>query len=394
MNGWQALGNALGGGIDREGAFEEGRYMGARTEDALSRARLNAAKARSEAQAVNARTNLAEGLVSTFDMAPEQAAGAANVLTSGSGNIQQLMQALQGNQQLGARQQLLEDPGAGVGDINRVRGIFGESAFTPVAVQGDMAINFMDDDPFDTMAPTPVGGARIADYAADTALQTDKLENPERHRSSGVQITLGDSLTTTDGNLPAPILPQGVDFSKGAGAPAFFAQLGNRLADIVGANLPFEEQQEAIQALDNVNTRTVTLLQDAVPGRPSNYLMQRLEKLALSPADFAAGAGIGRSKINQTLELMEQELTNIEGLLRQDAAAGSKMLSGGDRSQLFRGRSNIRQLISDYRMLAQSFNEPEAEGAPAEDIPSVPEGVDPTEWKFMSPEDRALWSTP
>lgn len=91
MDGFEQLGSILGGGIDREGAARAGALQGARTEEAIARAR----NARDEA---NNRERLAEALVGLG--IPEEL---AVIMRGGFGNFQQGTAGLGNIQEQGFR---------------------------------------------------------------------------------------------------------------------------------------------------------------------------------------------------------------------------------------------------------------------------------------------------
>lgn len=153
-SGWEAVGGVLGGGIDRTGAFEQGRLRTAQTENAIQQAQERQLKniaAEAQAAAIERvrRTEAAAGI----DQVP-----LADIMESGYGNFDQAMGGRLKGQEHGFRE-TLSDPAATGAD----RFLAGQG------VQGKVL------NPFDM-----VGGAEYVD-----------LRNPD----AGLKTTaLGDSL--------------------------------------------------------------------------------------------------------------------------------------------------------------------------------------------------------
>jgi hypothetical protein len=380
MDGWQQLGNALGGGIDREGAHAQGMELGARTQNALAHARVRRVEEAAKRDEYENKQTLAESLFKA-GLAPDYrtAEGMAGINRAGAGNVQALMSARETGQQMGLADTIM-DPTSDIETMQRARLAGGKSTFDPYSMRGGLMYDiFNPGDPQD-MYQTPESQAATFQRQQAGELSRDKRLNPGAHRAQTI-IGLGD-MFGSGSEQPPSTMPPNVDFTQAAGVPGFFRGVGNTLADVIGGGLPFEEAQDAIQALENLATRTQIMMQESVPGRPSQYLMERLGRLALEPGDFRAGSEIGKRKVNQTLALLQGEL----GRMQRVAQMGVE--TKGNRDALKSGIASTQQLIADYQSLADSFNRPRgyAPAAPAED---TPDGVDPTAWANMTPEERA-----
>lgn len=127
--GWEQLGAALGG--DSESAYQEGRFMGAKTEDALASARerveKNAARARLESDLVAAGT-------------PREQARAASTALSAGGGIDDPISMMLKSQEYGFRAKA-GDPNVPL-DIGQ-RSLLGvaNGPVEPIYKVGDKAIN-------------------------------------------------------------------------------------------------------------------------------------------------------------------------------------------------------------------------------------------------------------
>ena len=113
----------------------------------------------------------------------------------------------------------------------------------------------------------------------------------------------------------APSIPTDVDFSLGTGVGGLVAGVANTYADLFNQRLPAPEAERAIQALTNLQVRTQTMLQDAVPGRPSNYLMERLGALTVGPSDLTMGPQRARERFTQTRDMIAEAIRTNESVL-------------------------------------------------------------------------------
>lgn len=166
--GWAKLGAVLGGGVDRQGAFEEGRLRTAQTESALAQARERQIKAMTaEAQykaREAARTSMAK------DGIPEY----LQDITLGrlGSDFTAAMQGGLRKQEMDLRD-VLADPNAELGDqFAAGQGVKGE-VLPRYNVTGGVAEDLFSRDA--PLAPTPVGEAQID---AATALADQRQRAP------------------------------------------------------------------------------------------------------------------------------------------------------------------------------------------------------------------------
>jgi hypothetical protein len=168
--GWEQLGNVLGGGIDREGAFNEGRLRTAQTENAMQQARnrqlesialdtKNKAQARFEEEAIKAGV-------------PDPGLAAAVALGDLGSNFAAYGQGALRNQEYAGRETLgdaLAPPEEQMAAWQKVSG----AVQSPYTVSGDVAYNRLEPD--EGLVPTAIGESRIG---ANRALEMDRLQPP------------------------------------------------------------------------------------------------------------------------------------------------------------------------------------------------------------------------
>ena len=150
---------------------------------------------------------------------------------------------------------------------------------------------------------------------------------------------------------PVPLLTQPVHGALAVGVRGFMGKNINTIVDALGGRLPFPRLEEASQALTNLNVQTVTLLQDAVPGRPSNLLMQKLEELAVRPASLFMGDERAKIRLTQTRNMLKQEVDRIEReILRNPQLYTQSQLSASRNSF-----GQLQQLVQEYDQIISAF---------------------------------------
>lgn len=125
--GWGALGNILGGGIDREGAYLEGRYRSAQTEGALAGAR----KAQADALKQE-RTNAA---IDKVESDPANASLEDWALAGLGADFSAAQTGGTTRQTRGYKAQMV-DPATDYATLQRLRAAVGDAPFNPVYAVG------------------------------------------------------------------------------------------------------------------------------------------------------------------------------------------------------------------------------------------------------------------
>lgn len=189
MDGWNTLGQVLGGGIDRTTAYESGRRLAAQTEDALARARKtrleNIAAERQQQAILDMEDTLARNGVS-----PEQAGLTAGFAQAGGGNAETLAGSLLDVQEFGLRGRA-SAPGATIGERNAALAGVASGPVDPFQTVGPAGYaNIFADQP--TVETTPLGETMLDENEASAeasralaALRTEQMQNPDRFKSGG-----------------------------------------------------------------------------------------------------------------------------------------------------------------------------------------------------------------
>ena len=197
-------------------------------------------------------------------------------------------------------------------------------------------------------------------------------------------------------SAPGSTLPENADFRGATGAPGLVAETANLVADLFGGrSLPAPQAAAGAQALRNLDTRTRMFLQSAIPGRPSNYLMEMIGGLTVSPAQISLGPERASERVQQTARFLEQTVRELEEIA---GGQGTGRFTRQDIGEANRVLVSLRPLLNDYRTLEEALSRqpqrqvpPPRRGTIGNRPPPAPAGVDPQLWGVMTPEERALW---
>ena len=198
--------------------------------------------------------------------------------------------------------------------------------------------------------------ARVEKAKADAALATKKRTNPELFKSSttfnlGLPAGkgLGDAIVEDIGGstIPADIKPE-----TATGITGFGSALANTAFDIGNFDLPFPDADRAANALTDLLTRTQITGQQAIPGRPSNWLMQQLGQFGVAPNNPFRGDQRSLNRMSQTSEFLSGEADRIRRQLNFSAQRMSKRDLADNEAAL----RAITALKQDYDVVISRFN--------------------------------------
>ena len=198
--------------------------------------------------------------------------------------------------------------------------------------------------------------ARVEKAKADAALATKKRTNPELFKSSTTFNLglppgkgLGDAILEDIGGstIPADIKPE-----TATGITGFGAALANTAFDIGNFDLPFPDADKAANALTDLLTRTQITGQQAIPGRPSNFLMQQLATFGVAPNNPFKGDQRSLNRMTQTSRFLGGEADRIRRALNFSAQRMSKRDLADNESAL----RAITALKQDYDVVISRFN--------------------------------------
>lgn len=178
---------------------------------------------------------------------------------------------------------------------------------------------------------------------------------------------------------PAPKL----DVEPGVGGEGLFKEAANTVTDMFGAGMFFPEAAKASEALKRMNVVTKTTLQDAVPGRPSNYLLQEFDKLVVKPASLLQGEERTIIKLNGTRDLFDRAIRSI------DTHLSAQNIGRTDRQKWQAKRIQLQGMKDQYDGLIAGFRGGNKGGGQGPAVGAVEDGyeflggnpADPNSWR-------------
>jgi hypothetical protein len=319
QEGFGLLGEVLGGGIDRQGAFLEGQLLGNKSAEAMAKARIR----RDEAEQ---RLKLKAAL-QQIGIAQEQAGGLETILRGGFGNISQGTDALGDIFDQGQRA-AIGDPAQTpeIGDINRRLASLASGPVDPVQSAGAGLFADIFGPQAGEVQVAPTGEALIDQREQAARLSEARRLNPEQFRSSttfnlggtpGIDDPLGDLIEGES------IIPEDFDPTAALGLGGAVRQAANVIGGLVdlpdnvkGVQLQAPETRKANAILNQLATISTLEGVVAIPGRPTNEVREMFSGLEAHPLDVLAGDAVAFENWKRQLELYKREATNITKRLR------------------------------------------------------------------------------
>lgn len=171
--------------------------------------------------------------------------------------------------------------------------------------------------------------------------------------------------------MPPPIVrTEGADYPGATGGQGIVGNIANTIADFVGGNLPAPQQERAAQAFDSLRVRTMTTLQEAVPGRPSNMVIELLGQMTVEGGRITMGKERARERLSQTRDFIAQDVAKLNRII--DPANGfSRDQRANARMQL----EDRTQLLSDYDAILRQFDAQAGGAFPKEAVDALLSGA-------------------
>jgi len=347
--GFQALGELLAGGIDREGATAEGRLAGAKSIDALHKARIRVDEAQQRLELEAA--GVAAG------MEPAQAKFMSTSFRAGAGNVKQSSEALSEQFELGVRKSILDDEDIGIGEINRRRaaiapgGLLKPQQFGP---GGELSVALLGDDAGD-IATTATGDAQIGADIALTNLRDEKRLHPERFRSPGTTVNIGDvplsqQLLGDEGGVS--VVPEGFDAEEAFGAESFVTSGINAFSDFFGMGNWVPAAAQAKEVVGNLAVRTKLTMLAIQQGsnRTSKHLLDLMGTYAEKPMSLFRGDDQAVIRLENTIATLHREFERTKQKL--DSPTKKTPTRQGDlEDKLFA----LADIVADYEAVLESI---------------------------------------
>lgn len=148
---------------------------------------------------------------------------------------------------------------------------------------------------------------------------------------------------TSGASAQPEIMSGNVNPSEALGLSGKWQNFWNTAADAVGMGDPNAPNKIATARMDSLANQTQLYLQDAVPGRPSNYLLQMLEKQAIRPNQVTLGEGGAKQRAEATLAVIATGLEDNARILNNPRAYSPK-----DVADAQAGYSRLSKLKAEY----------------------------------------------
>ncbi len=349
--GFQALGELLSGGVDREGAFNEGRLEGAKSIDALAKARIRVDTAKQ-------RLELEQNLIESDLFSPEQAKVIASANRAGAGNISQSTTAIGDIFEQDVRQSILDDEDIGIGEINRRRaaiapgGLLDPVQFGP---GGELSVELLGDEA-GGIETTPTGDAQIGADVSLTELRKERTLHPERFRNV-TNVNVGDSRPLSEQLLGeeggVSVVPEGFDAEAAFGAESFVTAAINGISDFVGlGNLaPAAAQAKEVTGNLQVRTKLTMLAMQQGRNRTSKHLLDLMGTYAEKPATLWRGDDQAVIRLENTIATLRREFERTKTKI--DSPTKKTPTRQGDlEDKLFA----LADIVADYEAVLESIN--------------------------------------
>lgn len=181
---------------------------------------------------------------------------------------------------------------------------------------------------WDAIKDPETGEVEIFDYA----------QNKVVAKASGGRAAPGKTATPTD-----------IDPTAATGGLDLLRNVGNVIADFVGAPIPYPKTQQAKDSLQSLRLRTLSVMQEAGSWRPSVFTSKLLDQVTQQPLQFFKGDAIARSRMADTREMIDAEIRSIDNLLRAP-------LRPSDRSQVRQKRESLAALKREYDVIVDAFD--------------------------------------
>lgn len=383
-SGWEALGETLGGAghATYEKAYNEGRFRSAQTEDALTQARINQAKAIDQELQTKQKTEI---LANPDALMNPNGATLAQLLVGDLGaNYQAASTGMQTQQGIRFRDQVANTGTSAEQRLRSLQAIEGKPSADVVAVGANDYVNLADElqvpEILDSaQAKIDAGGEgtpAMKNFNFANTLPPDQRRQFEPFVRNDVMVTPGGVPTNTGfggRGAPAPVVDPGTvatNIGNNAQAKAEGTQLGNQVAAAPGKIDKAEGLLTNIDALLNdAAFDTVYGLSNVLD--PRNYI---------PGTDASRATGLLKTIDAQTFGLAIEQmkglgaLSNAEGLKVQQAfteATNPNLDEVDARAAWQKVKTRLEKAVVKARTLQQSAILPQNGAPPAAAAPAA-----------------------
>ena len=150
-------------------------------------------------------------------------------------------------------------------------------------------------------------------------------------------------------------IPDNIDLNAALGSGGFLRNAINTAVGLFDSDrVPAAQTQRAAETLNTLATMVMLTLQANVPGRPSNYLMEELNRLVVRPGQMTLGRARAQERIETLLGYMDNETARLSAVMQQPEGA----LSRSDIQAAALNREQLMMLSNSYRQVLEQLREP------------------------------------
>jgi hypothetical protein len=172
-----------------------------------------------------------------------------------------------------------------------------------------------------------------------------------------------------EGEQPQPrlITPE-IDPTEALGLSGVWQSGINAVTDAFNAGNANDPNRMATARMGALATQTKTALQVPIPGRPSNYLLQELERLNIRPNQLFTGQAGAQNRAQALIGVIDGGLSDLSQVLNNPASVSNEKYTEYRNSY-----AQLSQLKAEYQSMLRKLQEanPSSRSANAPNVDSV-----------------------
>lgn len=141
---------------------------------------------------------------------------------------------------------------------------------------------------------------------------------------------------------------QDIDVTKALGVAGWSADIVNSLADLFGADLPFDDANKVAAKLDNLNTLTTTIAAKSIAGKVNVHFQELINNLLVDPNKFFSGKGKSLNRFEALAHSFNQEADRIESHIKYSKVTPTIKTSSESRID------DLRKIADEYTKFINS----------------------------------------
>lgn len=140
-----------------------------------------------------------------------------------------------------------------------------------------------------------------------------------------------------------------LDYSEATGGAGMAKNAWNIISSNITGQPTFADADKAKQALEQLNTRTMTSLTAEIPGRETNQMREQLAGMGVKTGSVFQPDAMAFTKLSQTKQFIDSAIT------RQEAQLAEGGYSRSDRGKIRTNLGQLKQLQSEYDTVLTHF---------------------------------------